>query len=159
MPPKSNLYVCVFSLVPLCLRPDLVLAGHDDVLRSCGGLVRLDLQRVSLAARVAVRGEEAVVLLHAQGGPGQLSSGEIHRQRLPSEDTRAHRHTLISHPPSRDVDEAHVHVRGVTADLRIKQSLVVQNSAHETGRESEERVKKRKFEAKENAAAGFLRES
>lgn len=78
----------VFSLVPLvaCLCADLVLAGYDDVLWSCGGLVRLDLQRVGLAAWVAVRGEEAVVLLHAQGGSGQLPSSEIHRQRLPSKD-------------------------------------------------------------------------
>lgn len=88
----------VFSLVPLvaCLCANLVLAGHDDVLRSCGGLVRLDLQRVSLAAWVAVRGEEAVVLLHAQGGPSQLPSSKIHRQRLPSKDTHTPSHP-ISH--------------------------------------------------------------
>lgn len=64
-------------------RADLVLAGHDDVLWFRGGCVQLDLQRVRLQSWVAVGGEEAVVLLHAQRGPGQLAPGKIHRQSSP----------------------------------------------------------------------------
>lgn len=49
---------------------DLVLACHDDVLRHRGGCIRPDLQRVGLRSRVAVGGEEAVVLLLAHRGSG-----------------------------------------------------------------------------------------
>lgn len=70
-------------------RPDLVLARHYDVLRRRGGRACLDLQRVCLQPRVSVGAEEAVVLLHAQRGPGQLAPGVVHR-----EGPTTHRHTL-----------------------------------------------------------------
>lgn len=158
MPPKFNLDVlCVLEqsrqpwvhvLAPEW-RPDLVFGRHDDVLWSCGGFVHLDRQRVCLAPRVAVRGEEAVVLLHAHRGPGQLASSKVHRQRSPwrhhhtpqttSEDTLAHT-SFYFHRTFTDSTKGAGHagwqVIHYGVNLRIKESLIVQHSADETGCES-----------------------
>lgn len=59
---------------------DLVLTSHDDVFWFWHHATFLDHQSVPLRSGQAVGGEEAIVLLHAHGGSGQLATGVVYRQ-------------------------------------------------------------------------------
>lgn len=63
---------------------DLVLTSHDDVLWFWHHATLLGDQGVPLVSRQAVGGEEAIVLLHAHGCSGQLTTGVVHRQGTPA---------------------------------------------------------------------------
>lgn len=59
---------------------DLVLTSHNDMFWFRHHATLLDHQSVPLRSGQAVGGEEAIVLLHAHGGSGQLTAGVVYRQ-------------------------------------------------------------------------------
>lgn len=63
---------------------DLVLTSHNDVFWFWHHATLLGNQGVPLVSRQTVGGEEAIVLLHAHGGSGQLTTGVVHRQGTPA---------------------------------------------------------------------------
>lgn len=59
---------------------DLVFTSHDDVFWFWHHATLLGHQSVPLRSGQAVGGEEAIVLLHAHCGSGQLTTGVVYRQ-------------------------------------------------------------------------------
>lgn len=74
----SNQKKCVFTT------SHLVLTSHNDVFWFRHHAALLGHQGVPLRAGQAVGGEEAIVLLHAHGGSGQLTTGAVYRQGTPA---------------------------------------------------------------------------